>query len=132
MILLQGNVDIGHFSAKAEDLIAADQQIILQAHAAGLRIYGGTLTPFGGSNPGYGGNFGTPSGDRERTKLNEWIRTSGAFDGVIDFEKAVRDPANPSNLLPAFDSGDHVRPNDDGYESMADAVDLDTIINAIH
>jgi lysophospholipase L1-like esterase len=132
VILLQGNVDIGAFSARAEDLAAADQQIILQTHMAGLKIYGGTLTPFGGSNPGYGGNFGTPYGNHERAKLNDWIRTSGAFDGVIHFDSAVQDPANPTNLLPAYDSGDHVHPNDSGYEAMGNAVNVEAIISAGH
>jgi lysophospholipase L1-like esterase len=127
VILLEGINDIGDKSAKAETLIAVDQQIILACHQAGLKIYGATLTPFGGSNAIYGGDYGTPAGEAERQKLNQWIRASHAFDGVIDFDKALRDPANPVNLLAAF-AGDPLHPNDAGYQAMGNAVDLDRII----
>ena len=130
VILLEGINDIGDKSAKAETLIAVDQQIILACHEAGLKIYGGTLTPFGGSNAIYGGDYGTPAGEAERQKLNQWIRTSHAFDGVIDFDKAVRDPADPSKLLAAF-AGDPLHPNDMGYKAMGDAVNLDQIIDDV-
>lgn len=130
IILLEGINDIGDKSAKAEDLIAADLQIIRAAHASGLKIYGGTLLPFAGSNKVYGGDYGTPKGEAERQALNEWIRTSGAFDGVIDFDAALRDPSNPTMLLPAYD-GDHLHPNDAGYQAMANAVDLDQIIRDV-
>jgi lysophospholipase L1-like esterase len=124
VILLEGINDIGAFSAKASDLIQADQQIIAQVHAAGLRIYGATLVPFGGSNAQYGGDYGTPAGERQRQLLNHWIRTSGAFDAVFDFDRALRDPAQPDRLLPRYDSGDHLHPGDVGYRKMADTVDL--------
>ena len=127
VILLEGINDIGDKSAKADALIAVDQQIIRACHEAGLKIYGGTLTPFGGSNAIYGGDYGTPAGEAERQKLNQWIRTSNAFDGVIDFDKAVQDPADPSKLLPAY-AGDALHPNDAGYQAMGNAVDLDRII----
>ncbi len=130
VILLMGINDIGDRSAKAEDLIAADLQLIAQAHASGLKIFGGTLTPFGGSNAQYGGDYGTPAGEAQRQLLNDWIRTSGAFDGVIDFDKALRDPANPTQLLPAYDA-DHLHPNDAGYQAMADAVALDAIFDVL-
>lgn len=129
VILLEGVNDIGG-SANAEDLIPVDLQIIRQAHAAGMKIFGATLLPFAGSNAGYGGDYGTPAGEAQRQALNLWIRTSYAFDGVIDFDKAVRDPADPTRLLPAFDSGDHLHPNDAGYQTMANTVDLDAIISA--
>ena len=129
VILLEGINDIGDRSAKAADLIPVYEQIIAQVHDAGLKIYGGTLTPFGGSNAIYGGDYGTPAGEAERQKVNAWIRTGGAFDGVIDFDKAVRDPSNPSFLLPAY-VGDALHPNDAGYQAMADAVDLDEIVMA--
>lgn len=127
VILLEGINDIGDRSAKASDLIPVYQQIIGQVHEAGLKIWGATLTPFGGSNPQYGGDYGTAAGEAERQKVNAWIRTSRAFDGVIDFDIAVRDPANPSFLLPAF-VGDNLHPNDAGYQAMADIVNLDEII----
>ena len=127
VILLEGINDIGDKSTKADALIAVDQQIIQACHEAGLKIYGGTLTPFGGSNAIYGGDYGTPAGETERQKLNQWIRTSHAFDGVIDFDKAVRDPADPTKLLAAF-AGDALHPNDAGYQAMGNAVNLDEII----
>jgi lysophospholipase L1-like esterase len=124
VILLEGINDIGAMSARASDLIAADKQIVAQVHAAGLRIFGATLTPFGGSNQQYGGDYGTPAGEQQRQLLNTWIRTGGAFDGVIDFDKAVRDPADPERMLPIYDSGDHLHPGDAGYRRMADTVDV--------
>ena len=130
IVLLEGINDIGDKSAKAEDLIPVDLQIIRAAHAAGLTLYGGTLLTFSGSNPQYCGDYGTPAGEQERQKLNSWIRTAGAFDGVIDFDAAVRDPSDPTRLLPTFD-GDHLHPNDAGYQAMANAVDLDAIIDGV-
>ena len=130
VILLAGINDIGDVSTTADVLIAVDQQIILACHQAGLKIYGGTLTPFGGSTAIYGGNYGTPFGEQERQKLNQWIRTSHAFDGVIDFDLALRDPANPTNLLPAY-AGDPLHPNDAGYEVMGNIVDLGAILRDI-
>jgi lysophospholipase L1-like esterase len=129
VILLEGINDIGGRSTKAADLIAVDRQLILQAHGAGLKIYGGTLIPFGGANSIWGGDYGTPFGEQQRQKLNRWILTSGAFDGVVDFDKVMRDPMDPSRMLPAYDSGDHLHPNDVGYEAMANEVDLDAIVN---
>ncbi|AGP38685.1 SGNH/GDSL hydrolase family protein [Sorangium cellulosum] len=130
VILLAGINDIGDRSAKAADLIPVYQQIIQAARAAGLKIYGGTLVPFAGSTGTYKGDYGTAKGEQERQKLNTWIRTSGAFDGVIDFDKALRDPADPSRLLPAYDA-DKLHPNDAGYQAMANAVNLDAIINDV-
>jgi lysophospholipase L1-like esterase len=101
-----------------EQLIADDEQLIEQVHLKGLTIIGATLTPFKGSV-----HF-SPASEAKRQQLNDWIRASGAFDGVIDFDAAVRDPDDPQRLLPDFDSGDHLHPNDAGYEAMANAVDL--------
>ena len=130
VILLEGINDIGDRSAKAEDLIPVYQQLIVAAHDAGLRIYGGTLLPFAGSNGTYGGDYGTPAGEVERQKVNAWIRSSGEFDGVIDFDKATRDPSDPTRLLPAYDA-DHLHPNDAGYQAMANAVNLGEILDGI-
>jgi lysophospholipase L1-like esterase len=131
VILLEGVNDIGDRSANAEELIPVYLQMIRQVHAAGMKIFGATLLPFAGSNAVYGGDYGTPAGEAQRQALNRWIRTSHAFDGVIDFDKAVRDPSDPTRLLPAFDSGDHLHPNDAGYQTMADAIDLDAIISSL-
>jgi lysophospholipase L1-like esterase len=129
VIVLEGINDIGipgAFGLAAEAVTAAElieghRQLVDRAHAQGLLIYGGTLTPFEGTTfPGY---F-TPEGEAKRQAVNHWIRTSGAYDAVIDFDRATRDPARPARLLPAYDSGDHLHPNDTGYEAMARAVDL--------
>jgi lysophospholipase L1-like esterase len=118
VILLEGINDIGFTLTPLRQLIAGYQDLIAAAHAAGLKIFGATLTPFQGSG------YYSPAGEAEREAVNHWIRTSGAFDGVIDFDRAVRDPAHPLRLLPAYDSGDHLHPNDAGYQAMADAINL--------
>jgi lysophospholipase L1-like esterase len=107
-------------AVSADDIIAGHQQIIARVHERGLKIYGCTLTPFEGTFPGY---F-TPEGEVKRQAVNQWIRTSGAFDAVIDFDLAVRDPVHPTRMLPAYDSGDHLHPNDAGYQAMANFIDL--------
>jgi lysophospholipase L1-like esterase len=129
VIVLEGINDIGipgAFGFPTEQVTAAEiieghRQLVERAHARGLTIIGGTLTPFEGTIfPGY---F-TPEGEAKRQAVNQWIRTSGAYDAVIDFDKATRDPTHPARLLPAYDSGDHLHPNDAGYQAMANAVDL--------
>ena len=129
VIVLEGINDIGIPGAfglageavSAEDIIAGHLQLIARAHAQGLLVYGATLTAFEGTIfPGY---FGA-AGEAKRQAVNHWIRTGGAYDAVIDFDRATRDPAHPSRLLPAYDSGDHLHPNDMGYEAMARAIDL--------
>jgi lysophospholipase L1-like esterase len=101
-----------------EQVIQGHRQIIDRAHALGLRIYGATSNPFVGSR------FFTAAAAAKRQALNQWIRTSRAYDAVIDFEKVIRDPSDPTRLLPAYDSGDHAHPNDIGYRAIADAIDL--------
>ena len=120
VILLEGVNDLRSSNppATAEAIIAGYRQIIQRVHDKGARIYGATLTPIEGSG-GYSAAM-----EAERQKLNTFIRTSGAFDGVVDFDRATRDPADPLRFLPAFDSGDHLHPNDAGYQAMAGAVDL--------
>jgi lysophospholipase L1-like esterase len=121
VILMEGVNDIGAQNTTAAQLIAADKQIIAQAHAAGVLVYGATLTPFMGSNADYGGNYGTAWGLTQWEALNSWIRNSGAFDGVIDFAKVTADPADPAELNPAYNSGDSLHLNDAGYAAMARA-----------
>mgnify|MGYP000167917173 CR=1 FL=1 len=125
VVLLEGINDINRAfnpqfgeRANAEDLIGAYKQLILRAHAKGLRIHGGTLTPQGGYRSH------SPQTEAIRQAVNAWIRTSGAFDGVIDFEAAVRDPAKPDAMVAAYQSGDWLHPGDAGYKAMAAAVDL--------
>ena len=102
----------------ADDLIWGFKQIIERAHAHGIKVAGATILPVEGVNT-Y-----TESGEAIRQAVNQWIRTSGAYDAVIDFDAAVRDPANPKRLRAAFDPGDHVHPNDAGNEAMAAAIDV--------
>ena len=104
----------------AADLISAYRQLIARAHAHGLKIFGATLTPFKGTFAPYY----TASKNKVRRAVNHWIRTSGAFDGVIDFDAAVRDPRHPQRYLPRYSSSDHLHPDDAGYQAMADAVPL--------
>jgi lysophospholipase L1-like esterase len=87
----------------------------------GLKVYGATLTPFQSFMPGL---YYTDVGEEQRQVVNQWIRTSKTYDAVIDFDKVLRDPGNPSKILPAYDSGDNLHPNDAGYKAMADAINL--------
>jgi lysophospholipase L1-like esterase len=125
VVLLEGINDIGFpelirpdEEVSAAEIIAGIKQIVERAHARGLLIYGGTLTPFKGSI------LHSETTEAKRQAVNDWIRTSGTFDGVIDFDLALRDPSDPLRLLPRYDSGDSVHPSDAGYGAMADAVDL--------
>lgn len=129
LIVLEGINDIGHAGSSApasetvstEDLIAGLKQMIERAHEHGIKVFGATLTPFEGT-PSKG--YYTPGKEVQRKAVNEFIRNGHAFDGVIDFEKAVRDPAHPDHMLAAYDSGDHLHPGDDGYKAMGEAIDL--------
>jgi lysophospholipase L1-like esterase len=122
VIVLEGINDIGiPVGSPAEDIIAGHRQIIERVHAMGLKVYGGTLTPFQAFLPGV---YYSAEGETKRQVVNQWIRTSKAYDAVIDFDRALRDPSNPAVMRPAYDSGDHLHPNDAGYQAMADAVDL--------
>lgn len=122
VIVLEGINDIGQArengSPSAADLIAGHKQMIERAHAAGIRIFGATLTPFEGAN------YWTPEGEAKRQALNEWIRTSQAYDAVFDFDAAVRDPNRPTRVLAQYDPGDHLHLNAAGYQAVANAIDL--------
>ncbi|MGW7427103.1 SGNH/GDSL hydrolase family protein [Streptomyces sp. NPDC054813] len=124
VILLEGINDIGNNRGPggapltAQDLIDGYRDLIRQAHAAGVRIIGGTMLPDKGNG------YYSDSAEAIRQAANQWIRTSGAFDGVVDFDKAVADPADPATLNPAYDSGDHIHPNEAGMQALANAVDL--------
>ena len=109
----------------AERIIQGHQQHIRRAHARGLTIYGATLTPMQGFVP----DVVFPAVEAKRQAVNAWIRTSGEYDAVIDFDTVTRDPSAPGRLLPAFDSGDHLHPNDAGYEAMGKAIDLQLFRN---
>jgi lysophospholipase L1-like esterase len=115
----------GELAPSAEDVIAGYEQLIARAHAQGLRIIGATLTPFAETfqgTPLYG--YYSEEKEAKRAALNEWIRTSGQFDGVIDFDAVTRNPDNPKHIRAEYDKGDHLHPNDAGYRAMAESVDL--------
>jgi len=128
LIVLLGVNDLGHPGTvaplsevvSAEDLIAGHRQLIARAHEAGVRAYGGTILPFKDDTLG----FYSVENEAKRQLLNRWIRTSGEYDGVVDFDRAMGDPADPIRLNPAYDSGDHLHPNDAGMVAMAAAVNL--------
>ena len=113
----------------AEEIIAGYQQLVTRAHLHGLRIIGVTLTPFGDSFAGtpFEGYY-SEAKEKIRVAVNEWIRNSGEFDGVIDFDKAVRDPANPTHIQAQYDKGDHLHPNAAGYKAMAEGIDLNLLL----
>lgn len=121
VVLLLGINDIGVSGVDpvtAEELIGGYHQIIERAHSHGLKVIGGTLTPYEGAE------YFTPAGEKMRETANAWIRSGHAFDAVVDFDAVMRDPVHPARLRPAFDSGDHLHPNDAGYAAMANAFDL--------
>jgi lysophospholipase L1-like esterase len=107
------------------DIINSYRSLIARAHAKGIRVIGTTIPPFEGAlfkNPDVA--FYTPTRDHDRQTVNNWIRTSGAFDGVVDFDKAVQDPTHPTRLLPRYDAGDHLHVNDAGNVASAAAIPL--------
>lgn len=127
LILLEGINDIGSGGVSAfgnnpmvtaEQLIAAYRQIIARSHQRGIKVIGGTLLPFKGAM------YYSPEKELVRTAVNQWIRSSGEFDGVIDFATITADPADPLKMHKDFDSGDHLHPGNAGYKAMGDAIDL--------
>ena len=135
IVLLEGINDIGFAGAKtdgqyladpaetrsAQDIIDAYRQLISRAHARGIKVIGATMTPCEGVDiPGYY----SEAKESVREAVNKWIRTGGAFDGLIDFDAVVRDPDHPTRLLPKLASKDHLHPNPAGYKAMADSIDL--------
>lgn len=128
LIVLLGVNDLGHPGTaapasevvSAQDIIGGHRQLIARAHQAGLRAYGATILPFRGDTLG----FWSAENERKRGAVNGWIRSSGEYDAVIDFDAATRDPADPLRLRPEYDSGDHLHPNDTGMAAMAAAIPL--------
>jgi lysophospholipase L1-like esterase len=128
VIVMLGTNDLRNRWAKpeeevtAEQMIAGLQQMAVRAHTAGIKIIGATLTPFG--NETYMANAWNPTREMHRIAANAWIRESGVFDGVADFDAALRDPEIPTQMRPADDCGDGLHPSDAGYCKMGDAIDL--------
>ena len=122
VVVLEGINDIGqarrNATPSAAELIDAHRDMIDRAHARGLRIFGATLTPFDGAG------YWTAEGEAKRQAVNDWIRTSRAYDAVFDFDAVVRDPARPTTVLGKYDAGDRLHLNAAGYEAMANAIDL--------
>lgn len=105
-------------NVSADDIIAGDKQFILRVHQLGAKIYGATILPFKEAS------YWDAAAEVKRQTINTWIRTSGMFDAVIDFDAVMRDPSDPAHIRPAFDSGDHLHPNDAGYAAMGNSIDL--------
>ncbi len=126
LIFMESINDIGHAQdpvkpydvVTAEDLIVGLSQLAERAHTHGIKVIGATLTPY------VGAKYASPAGEAMRQTVNKWIRTTSLLDGVVDFDKATQDPANPTVFLPANDSGDHLHPKDAGYKAMGDSIDL--------
>jgi len=123
MLTHEGEVSDAEHQAEVKRVIGAYEQILARAHALGIKVIGGTLTPFVGSA------FYHPNekNETDRQTVNQWIRTH--FDGVIDFDKVLRDPAHPEMMLPEFDSGDHLHPGPAGFAAMADAIPVSLFVN---
>ena len=119
-----GEVPPADHAALVERVLAAYRQIIERARTHNLRVLGATITPYVGSEYYHP----SPTSEADRQAVNQWIRAAGHFDAVIDFDADVRDPAHPDQLLPAFDSGDHLHPSPAGYKAMADSIPLSAFL----
>jgi len=131
LMVLEGINDIGNLTRTqpateaqhaqlVHSLIGAYQQIILRAHAHGIKVMGATITPFVGS----GFYHPDAANESDRTQVNDWIRAPGHFDAFVDFDKTIADPAHPDHMRADYDSGDHLHPSAAGYKAMADAIPL--------
>ena len=127
-IVMLGTNDLRNRWAKPEEEVTAEQmiaglhQMVVRAHSAGIKLIGATLTPFG--NETFMANAWNPTREKPRIAVNAWIRQSGAFDGVADFDAALHDPEMPTQMRAADDCGDGLHPSDSGYCKMGDAIDL--------
>lgn len=121
--------DVASQTEIGDRIIGAYEQIVTRIHAFGIPVFAATITPFGTPN---GSTVVQPYSDPEREKtrqrVNAWIRDSGVFDAVIDFDEIVRDPKEPSQLAPRYDSGDHLHPNVAGYQAIADAFPINLFL----
>jgi lysophospholipase L1-like esterase len=131
LMIMEGINDIGlgaggrggaAVTISAADLIGAMGQMVERAHTHGIKVIGCTLTPYGGAG------YSSDAGEAIRSALNTWIRTSGTFDAVVDFDKATQDSDNPKQFRAGFNNTDHLHPNDAGYQAMADSIDLSLFV----
>ena len=119
VVVMEGVNDLRwDFATKPTDLVNAYRQLAARAHARGVCVVGGTITPW------EGGSRWSARREAIRVQVNQWIRATSEFDAIVDFDAAIRDPQRPTRMLPAYDSGDHLHPGDAGYQAMAAAVDL--------
>lgn len=131
LIILEGINDIGGVRTEeqadqlVQDLTAAYERMIEKTHEQNIKVYGATMLPFGGSF------YDRPESERARQEVNEWIRNSGEFDAVIDLDKALGDPENPTELLPEADDGDGLHPSERGHRLIAEAIDLSLFENSL-
>lgn len=129
LIIFEGINDVGGIKTQADaeklfiDITEAYQNMIKQAHETGIKVYGATLMPFADSF------YDSPEREYTRSKINDWIRTSGKFDAVIDFDKALAEPNNPKKIIALGDTSDHLHPNEAGHRLLAEAVDLSLFEN---
>lgn len=125
-ILFPGSFIPQSESVTAQDLIKGNRQLIGRAHKKGIRVFGTTIPPFEHAHfrDPFFDRFYSPENEKIRQEVNAWIRTGGEFDGVIDFDEAVRDPDHPTQTLPAYDSGDHLHVNDAGNVAQGNAIPL--------
>jgi lysophospholipase L1-like esterase len=137
LIVLEGVNDLGGLARSRDEnatdhdalvgrILSAYSQIIARAHATGIKVIGGTITPFAGSTYYHPGAIS----ENDRTKVNEWIRVPGHFDAVVDFAGVLSQPDDPQHLRPEFDSGDHLHPSPAGYAAMGKAISLSLFTNA--
>ena len=135
LVVMEGINDIGRGTGPGanpadavtvDDLTAAYKQIIERAHGHGIKVMGATLTPYQGAG------YYSDKGEAIRSQVNDWIRTGGAFDAVVDFDAVERDPQSPKTFRKEYDSGDHLHPGDAGYKAMADAIDMSVFAAAKH
>ncbi|MGA1984213.1 MAG: SGNH/GDSL hydrolase family protein [Acidobacteriaceae bacterium] len=120
MLTRDHEVTSGEHEALVHNIVSAYQQMALRAHGHGIRVIGATILPYEGSDYYHPG----PANEADRQAINRWIRGAKDFDGVVDFDALMRDPAHPSRLLRAFDSGDHLHPSPAGYKAMGEAIPL--------
>ena len=127
-IIMLGTNDLRNRPGKAEEEVTAPQmiaglkQFAVRGQARGIKVIGATLTPF--ENETFLPGAWNPRREAVRQAVNEWLRKAEGFDAIVDFDRALRDPAHPTQMLPIYDCGDHLHPSDLGYRTMGDAIDL--------